>query len=427
MSAAPPGGLFRRRARPRAASLEDLWVVLIGVLLGVLLGVTALYWGTGQVAGRLAGGRWPRVSFSDTPQIVVRAMQHPADPAAAWPAAERALLPDAFWFYLIMLLLFVVPAVVLITLGVGWFARGGAFWTGIGWFGRRVGRSGAWARSRGRRHLFVNGRQSGRLTLGRVDGKLVAAERGQSVIVLGPSGSMKTAGFAVPSILEWDGPVVATSMSADLILDTLDRRHELGIVWVYDPTASTTLPRSGWTPLAQARSWAEALRVATSLVSAAEAGQRAGDGEAWRPDVSSLLAPLLYAAAHSGRVMGDVVRWVQRQERDQVLAALEAAGEPAAGDAIEGVWRLDERQRSEIYAAAQYVLAAYGDPLVAESARVSHLTADKLLDGGAHTVYLTAPAHELERLRPLFAALLQEIVTAVYERVVATGQPLVPP
>jgi type IV secretion system protein VirD4 len=424
---APPGGLFRRRTRPRVASMEDLWMVMLGALFGVLLGVTALYWGTGQVSGRLAGGRWPQVAFADTPQIVIRALQDPSRPAAAWPAGERALLPDAPWFYLTMLLLFLVPALLLITLLVGWFGQGSRFWTGIGWLGRGVRRSGAWARVRDLRHLIVHGRHPGRLTLGRVYGKLVAAERGQSVIVLGPARSMKTAGFAIPSILEWNGPVVATSMSADLILDTLDRRHELGTVWVYDPTASTTLPRSGWTPLAQARSWAEALRVATSLVSAAEAGRRAGEQEGWRPDVSSLLAPLLYAAANSNRVMSDVVRWVQRQERDQVLAALEEAGEPAAGDAIEGVWRLDDRQRSEIYMAAQYVLAAYGDPLVAESARFSHLTADKLLDGGAHTAYLTAPAHELERLRPLFAALLQEIVTAVYERVVATGQPLVPP
>ena len=426
MSAPPHGGLFRRRARPRAATTEDLILTVVGLIVGFLLGVTLLFWGTGKLSARIFSGQWPDVGLVEMGPIMVSTLQNPGNPAAAWPPGSQALIPSAFEFYLVMLVLFLIPAAILIALLFA-LLRDGPMSFGL-FGGGRIRRSSAFARNRDLRHLFVSGPQPGRLTLGRVNGKLVAAEPGQSVIVLGPSGSMKTGGFAVPSILEWQGPVVAASMEANLILDTLDRRRNLGSVYVYDPTASTSLPRSGWTPLAQAETWAEALRTAGSLASAAQEGARRDrDADLHLPDTSSLIAPLLFAAANTNRVMGDVVRWVQRREKDQVSAALEAAGEPAAADAIEGVWRLDERQQSELYRAAQLILGAYADPLVAESARISQLNADALLDGDWHTAYLTAPAHELERIRPLFSALLHEIITTAYERVVETGQPLDPP
>src|SRR5207249_1880344 len=89
----------------------------------------------------------------------------------------------------------------------------------------------------------------GRLTLGRANGKLIAAEPRQSVIVMGPTQSGKTTGLAVPAILEWEGPVIATSVKNDLASDTLKWREKMGNVWVYDPTCSTALPRATWSPL----------------------------------------------------------------------------------------------------------------------------------------------------------------------------------
>src|SRR3712207_8807544 len=51
----------------------------------------------------------------------------------------------------------------------------------------------------------------------------------------------------------------------------------------------------------------------------------------------------------------------------------------------------------------------------------SELRAELLLDGGHHTAYLCAPAHEQRRLQPLFATLVQEIVACAYERATQTG------
>ena len=55
----------------------------------------------------------------------------------------------------------------------------------------------------------------------------VAAERAQSVVVVGPTQSGKTTCLAVPAIAAWDGPVVAASVKSDLLRHTLGTRSGL--------------------------------------------------------------------------------------------------------------------------------------------------------------------------------------------------------
>ena len=62
--------------------------------------------------------------------------------------------------------------------------------------------------------------------------------------------TLQTTGFAIPAILEWQGPVVATSIKTDLLRETLAARSAIAgaQTYVYDPTGSTGLPSAGWTP-----------------------------------------------------------------------------------------------------------------------------------------------------------------------------------
>jgi len=50
---------------------------------------------------------------------------------------------------------------------------------------------------------------------------LVASEPRTSVLVVAPTQSGKTTSLVIPTILEWDGPVLATSIKAALVQDTL--------------------------------------------------------------------------------------------------------------------------------------------------------------------------------------------------------------
>lgn len=398
---------------PESSPLESLALAAVGGLLA--LGVLA--WLAGELSGRVFGGAWPGLGIAEMGGVLARLPHHAADPADAWPAAKRGLIAGPAEFY-------------------GTLAAIAAPLAGAGFFllRRRArpdlddGVNARWAGPRDLRSLHVRRPRAGRLTLGLVDGGLVAAEPRQSVIVVGPVQTGKTSGFAIPAILEWHGPVVATSVKTDLLRETLGAREAIpgAEVWVYDPTGSTDVPTAFWNPLDSCSTWQGAQRVAAWLVSSARpahAGIESADF--WYSAASRLLAPVLFAVASDCGTMAEVVRWIETQEKSDVLTAIDRVEEPGAATAFDAFTNLDDRTRSGIYATTGTVLTAYSDPDVLRSALSSGLRADRLLDGGRHTAYLCAPAHEQRRLQPLFSTLVQEIVAAAYER--AAAGPLDPP
>jgi type IV secretion system protein VirD4 len=362
----------------------------------ILLGATFMLWLTGQVAGFVNSGTWPNVSLSEMGVIVTRVPRHPLDPAAAWPADDRQLLPGPVLFWATFMVLLAVLA------------------TG-------------WARPQLFRELYVKGPTPWRVTLGRVNGRLVAAEPLQAVIALGPTQSQKSSGLTIPAILEWDGPVLAACVKPDLIRSTIGRRWQKGEVFLYDPAGATGMEANTWSPLPRCETWEGAYRMALSLVNASRLNSRAErEMEAIPGATTNLLAAMLLAAAISGRTMSDVLRWGQRQDRAEITAAINVANEPAALDAFESIWSLAEQRRSQIYSQVLGVIAAYTDPTVKEASAGTRFTAEKLLDGVANTAYVNLPAHEQRRLGPLSVALVQDVIELAFERSRNRGAPIDP-
>ena len=110
------------------------------------------------------------------------------------------------------------------------------------------------------------------------------------------------------------------------------------------------------------------------------------------------------------------MRWVDTCDESDVRTALIQAGGDAALQAAAATWNREERAKSSVYTTAETILAAYADPVVAASAEGHRITPARLLDGGAHTLYIVAPSHEQRRLRPLFQTLIASILAAAYER-----------
>ncbi len=289
-----------------------------------------------------------------------------------------------------------------------------------------------WASKRDLRELHVSSPPRGRLVLGRQGRRLVAAEDRASVVVVGPSTiSLKTTGFTIPATLEWDGPVVCTSVKSDLLLTTIKQRREVGKAMVFDPSGVTGIESVKATPLSGCGSWRGAMRVAHWLASAARSGGSGGleDSEFWYSAAEKLLSPMLFAAAVSGGQMADVIRWLNdgSDAEQEVTARLAEAGSADAQSAWNANWNREERQRSSIYTTAETIVGAFADPRVLDASLRAEYTPAELLDGRSNTLYLVAPAHEQERLRTLFAAMISELVAVVYESSAQTGKPLDPP
>jgi type IV secretion system protein VirD4 len=415
-----------RPAVRREGPLDQLLLIAIAVLLGA----TFMLWLTGQVAGFVNSGHWPKVSLPEMGVVMTKVPRHPLDPAAAWPNGARQLLPGPVLFWATFMVLLAV-------LAAAWVYLSAALRSAR----RRIGRSivverqtapadqvgpAGWARPQLFRELYVRAPTPWRVTLGRVNGRLVAAEPLQSVIALGPTQSQKTSGLVIPAILEWDGPVLAAGVKPDLIGSTIGRRWQKGEVFLYDPAGTTGMEANTWTPLSRCDRWEGAYRMALSLVNASRLTRADRDAEGTAGDTTNLLAAMLLAAAVGGRSMSDVLRWGQRQDRDDISAGIDVANAPAARDAFESIWRLPDETRSRVYSQVPRVIDAYTDPTVKEASAGTQFTAERLLDGLANTVYVSLPAHEQRRLGPLTMALVQDVIELAFERSRDRGAPIDP-
>jgi len=375
-------------------------------------GFAAFAGGWGAVAA--AGWAWTK-GRAPTPSAV-RLVVDAAHPEHSWPAGTR--LPPSVVLVCAQLVGAVVGLAVVMIPVLAFAGRAGGLGAPVWGDGlrRRAGRRG-WARRRDLHALAVRRPTTGRLTLGYADRRrmLLAAEPRASVVVLGPSQSGKTRGLAIPAVLEWDGPVIATSVKRDLVRDTISGRSALGPTWVYDPTGSTGLRATTWSPLAACTTWQGARRTAAWLCSGARTNPAAGSGEEdfWYAAAGKLLAPYLFAAAIGGSHMGQVVRWIDGQAEDDVAAIL--ARHPDALSVASASWQRDDRTRSSVFTTAEMVLEAFADPAVVSSATTSEVDPAVLLGGEATTLYVCAPGHEQERLRPVFATLLHTVITAAYD------------
>jgi type IV secretory pathway TraG/TraD family ATPase VirD4 len=117
--------------------------------------------------------------------------------------------------------------------------------------------------------------------------------------------------------------VICTSVKTDLVEKTLARRRQLGRVWIFDPADEAGLGCSTWSPLAACGTWSGAIRMTAWLAEAsAPVRDSVTDGDYWYTQARKGLAPHVYAAAVSGRTMGEVVRWIDLGEQDAARKAL---------------------------------------------------------------------------------------------------------
>lgn len=386
--------------------MEALGVYIIGIFLSVGL----LFFVAGELAGVIFSFDRPGAQPGNIPGIAAHVLTNPGDPASAWPKEIRGAVPGPIPYYLTLIFL-IVGAVVA-------FKYGKEVWQGTN---RKDPNAAQWAKNKDIKTLIVPGPGiKGRLILGRTNGKLVATEPRQSVIVLGPTQTGKTTGFAVPAILDWQGPVIAASVKNDLVKDTFKWRQTQGEVWLFDPTRATGFDyedvRAGWSPLSQAIDWGGARKVASWLSKANKAaGGGLSDGDFWFSIAEKALAPYLFAASYAGLDMSTVLRWIDTMEEREVLNILQTTGVPEAMTAFRANMARDERTKSSVFTTAETIVNAYNDPLVCESAANPTIFPSELLNGKNNTLYICAPSHEQDRLQTIFTAIVTQMKSSAYE------------
>jgi type IV secretion system protein VirD4 len=409
--------------------LDDLalrWAVYVAAALAVA-GVFVLT--VGHLSALFFSGGWPRYETREIPGVLGRVVRNPADPGAAWePVNHGAEIPGPLgWWAVFLVLLLVVGSVGLLLYALASTRPAG---------GRASARGAGSVPRAEHRRLRVREGGEGRLVVGTSGRWKLAIPALHSLLVVGPAHSGKTSGLAIPALLEWSGPAVVASTKGHLMDETIGWRSHQGDVHVFDPAAVSRYHRSGWSLLHDCGTWQGAIRTARHLTVAAKAtlGGRidGGDpgkvesGAMWTSAMAMALAPYLYAAAADGRPILDAAEWIEREERDEVLSVLRSIDRTAA-HAHETTFFRDDPSRSTFFHYMYQVLSVYGDPTVSASSARHEIVAGELLDGGRHTLYLTAPEHDQIRFQPLFATIVRQILTAASDRFASEGSTLDPP
>jgi type IV secretory pathway TraG/TraD family ATPase VirD4 len=172
--------------------------------------------------------------------------------------------------------------------------------------------------------------------------------------------SGKTTALGIPNVLSAPGPVVATSIKADLWAATAALRSERGgPVWLFDPQHIACQPqRWWWDPLAGMASVEAAHRMAVHFVlTVADGRQR----DLWGPAAQELLCALFLAAAASGRSLRDVARWLDDTGSPTPAELLDAAGFGALASSLRGAQHGAPETRDGIYQTARTAAACLHD------------------------------------------------------------------
>lgn len=433
---------------------------------------SAAVWAAAQLASLLHSGSRLGVSPAAGFRAMFRLPANASDPRLAWeePAASQLPGPVVYW----SLTGLVVTATVAVAVTVMLRFAGTSVGTDRS---DRLGTSprAQLARRKDLKPLIVTKPTRGRFVLGRVGRSLVATEDRESqtsrvqrdrnrtrvgdrsaVVVVGPSRCGKTANVTA-GVLDWDGPAILSSVKDDLYRATIERRRQLGKVFVFDPfgeldeNLGPNVERVGWSPLQAAATISGAQQAAATLL---DAGPTEGVTNAnyWSTKGQQLLWPMLFAAGVTGRSMGDVVHWMTLQDgnhgdKSEVAMLLrqvvrENSGRPAveakqALVAFAGFWMLDGRTRSDVFSTAQTVITAWEDPFVAAASATEidtgMLTMTRramdlrmLLDGN-NTLYLVQPLKSVERFAVLFGGLLGAMLRdQAYEISKRAGEPVPP-
>jgi type IV secretion system protein VirD4 len=410
----PPGG----HRPPDASPFTSPGDQLLALGLGATAGAGALVWATGQAAGLVFGHIWLELSPADVAHVLWHLPHHWSDPALAWPAQVRGPLPGLVGMYASFV-------------GVVGGLSGGTAAVLRHLPGRAAGHrpghvrpakhAATWASGRELRLLTVGDPEPGRVILGRTPGafgRLLAAEDCHSVLVFGPTGSYKTSALVIPAVLDWTGPLVATSVKPDLLRATMAHRARLGQVLVIDPLGASGVTAARWSPLASCGTWAGAQQMAVMLANAIEqtpTEEQRPEHRFWKTMGTKFLAPMLFAAATKGLGMAEVLHWLDSREDQKVKDILEAAGVPAAMDAWESSQYRTDRAVDSLYATAEEVLHVYSNERVSASTDGHDLDLESFLSGD-NTIYLYAPAHQQRLLRPLFETITQQVVAAAQEQ-----------
>jgi type IV secretion system protein VirD4 len=258
--------------------------------------------------------------------------------------------------------------------------------------------------------------------LGKRGSTVVRHDGPTHMLVVAPTRSGKTSSTAIPTLLEWQGSLVAFDPKNELYGLTAGYRATFSKVIRLDPTSPTS---DCFNPLAEVRiGTMNEIRDMSLLCEIltnpeGEPGHDAGSQHfqelAMDVHIGVGLHGLYTRAARTLRELDNL--YMSESTLEALLKDMEgtkhtrAGCHPAVRRAVRAVGRLADRELSGVLSTASRGLRLYLDPLVARMTNTSSFTLQDLRERTRPmTLYLTVPYSDQQRLRPLSRLLIRQIL-----------------
>ena len=288
-----------------------------------------------------------------------------------------------------------------------------------------------WATRRELRQLLVDPGAMEGAVIGTLGSNALRLPDEDNLLLFGVQRSGKTSTVVVPTLLNWPGAAVATSTKDELVSLTGRYRASLGPVFVFAPmdvdhewVAQLGVQCVAWNPLSNV----ESTGTAAELADVFTAEGKASHSPHWYHSASNLLTGLFQVAHALDGDMAMVLDFLNAT----ALPAYAALGRRVGGRSegiLVGFARTPPDEAGSIISTARAALSLWLDDRVAAmTSRVAPVPqldlGDLLATGG--TLYLVAPAEDAERCRPVFTALLGDLLRRATRRARSQGGLLAP-
>ena len=231
----------------------------------------------------------------------------------------------------------------------------------------------------------------------------------------------------IPNLLDWPGPLVATSTKDDLIVHTACALRQERPVYVFDPTGFSEWPEPvGWDPVAGCEDPQVAIYRARALNAAAGSSQGIQHADYFQSYNEAIHRCYLHAAAVSGRDIATVRQWVNRAESHDAIRCLrESPAAPEWADDLEAITGMHDQAVSNVFSGARRAYDCLADPRVLRACQPgagAGFNADRIITERA-ALFIVGTSGAQASMAPIITALIETIVNAAKQRAARSADP----
>jgi type IV secretion system protein VirD4 len=268
------------------------------------------------------------------------------------------------------------------------------------------------------------------------NGRLITVSPEDTIGVIGPPRSGKTAGILIPQALMWAGPMISVSVREDVLMAVGDQRERIaqphgGHVYIFDPAESSrvelrklnggnaaSLPLIRWSPLAGCRKAEVAKLRAEAMV---WASLPTDSGAARHPHferlASMILRDMFHAAALHDRPLQDVLMWIDAKnfiDPADLLRKSESPERMIWTNELLGLGQLAPEERGSAFSTAGNALDAFKLSTVLRNCSTSDIDVRTFVKQHS-TLFVIAGIGMQRALAPLFSAMLESVAFEIID------------